>query len=76
MDELSKRAAVIAGASMADNRWLAAAWSFQNPVELTREMLEAIIERIVVCGPDNVEVVWKFTDEFALLESCTREEAC
>jgi hypothetical protein len=74
LDELSKRAAIISGASTSDNRWLTAARSFQNPTELTREMLEAIVERIVVYGPDNIEIVWKFKDEFALLESCAAEE--
>ncbi len=74
MDDLSQRAALVSDVS--DNRWLAAARAFQNPTELTREMLEAMVERIVVSGPENVDVVWKFRDEFALLESCAGEEAC
>jgi hypothetical protein len=39
-------------------------------------MLEAIVERIVVYGPDRIDVTWKFADEFALLESYAREEVC
>ncbi len=70
MDELSKQAAVLADLPASDNRWLKAARSFQNPAELTREMLEAIVERVVVSGPDKINVVWNFRDELALLEAC------
>ena len=73
-DELSKRAAIIAYVSESNNRWLAAARSFQNPTELTREMLEAIVERIVITDPEHIDVVWKFKDEFELLESCASAE--
>lgn len=76
MEELSRRATLMAEASASDNRWLAAARAFQNPVELTREMLEALVERIVVSGADNITVEWKFRDEFALLEACAGEEVC
>jgi len=75
MDDLSKRAAIITDVSASNNRWLAAARSFQNPTELTREMLEAIVERIVVSGPDKIKITWKFRDELKLLESCAGEEA-
>ena len=70
MDELSKQAAVLADMPSSDNRWLKAARAFQNPTELTREMLEAIVERIVIYGPDKIDVVWNFRDELALLEVC------
>ncbi len=65
MDELSKQAAVLADMPSSDNRWLKAARAFQNPTELTREMLEAIVERIVIYGPDKIDVVWNFRDELA-----------
>ena len=76
MDELSERAAVVAGGAVSENRWLKAAREFQNPVALTKDMLDAIVERIVVYGPERINIVWKFTDEFALLETCAGEEAC
>jgi len=75
-EELSQRAAVVADVSASDNRWLSAARAFQNPTELTREMLEALIEKIVVNSPIDINVIWNHRDEFALLESCAREEAC
>ena len=83
-EELSKRAALISEASSADNRWLKAARDFQNPTELTREMLEAIVDSITVSGPERIDVKWKFRDEFALLKTCAsddiiaviEEEAC
>jgi len=73
VDELSQRAAVVANVSASDNRWLKAARDFQNPTELTREMLEAIVERVVIHSPTRIEVVWKFGDEYAFLESCATD---
>ncbi|MCL2053346.1 MAG: recombinase family protein [Oscillospiraceae bacterium] len=72
--ELSKRAAVMSNISESDNKWLKAAKDFQNPKELTREMLEAIVERIIVFDAERIEVVWKFKDEFELLESIAAQE--
>ena len=74
LEELSKRAALISEASASDNRWLRAARDFQNPAVLTREMVEAMIERIEVSGPDRIGVVWKFNDEFDLLKDCALQE--
>jgi hypothetical protein len=75
-EELSKKAALIAETSASDNRWLKAAKDFQNPSELTREMLEAIVESVEVSGSEDIRVKWKFRDEFALLMACAEEEAC
>ena len=81
-EELSKQAILIAEASESNNRWLKAVRDFQNPTELTREMLEAIVERIDVSGSGKIDVVWKFRDELALLKTCAdiakklKEEAC
>jgi len=72
INELSRRAAVVEDVSVSDNRWLKAVRDFQNPVELTREMLEAIVERIEVSGSENINVIWKFNDEFSLLEKCAK----
>lgn len=69
INDLSHRAAVVGDVSVSDNRWLKAARDFQNPVELTPEMLEAIVDRIEVSGPDNIVVIWKYCDEFALLNA-------
>lgn len=74
IDALSRRAAVLSETTSVDNQWLKATRSFLNPTELTREMLEAIVERIEVNSPDNINVVWKFKDDFALLETCAGEE--
>lgn len=74
-DELSQRAAGSADVSMSDNRWLAAARDFQNPTDLTREMLEALVDQIVVNGSDKITIAWKFADEFTLLKTCAGEEA-
>ena len=73
IDELSRRAALMADISASDNRWLKAAKEFQNPTELTRNMIEALVERIEVSGPNRIEVVWKFADEFELLRECASQ---
>jgi predicted nucleic acid-binding Zn-ribbon protein len=73
MDELSRRASVMSDVSASDNRWLKAARDFQNPTVLTREMVEALIERIEVNASDRVDVVWRFADEFELLKKCASQ---
>jgi len=74
IDSLSERAAVMVDISTdlssSNNRWLKAARDFQNPEKLTREMLEAIVDKIVISSSEHVEVVWKFKDELELLETC------
>jgi DNA invertase Pin-like site-specific DNA recombinase len=74
IDALSRRAAVLTENANVDNRWLSATRAFVNPTELTREMLEAMVESIEVSGPTNIHVTWKFRDDFILLEACTKEE--
>jgi hypothetical protein len=68
IENLSRRVATMSDVS--DNRWLKAVRAFKNPKELTREMVEAIIERVMPFENNRVEVVWKFKDEYELIESC------
>ena len=65
---LSRHASAVADVSASENRWLWAVRDFQNPAELTREMLEALVGRIVVSGLGDVKIVWKFADEFKQLQ--------
>lgn len=74
LTELSQRAALQEDVSVSNNHWLAAARSFQNPTELTREMLEALVERVVITNTEDIKVVWKFADELALLQDCAEKE--
>ena len=74
IDNLSRRAAVVEDVSVSDNRWLKAARDFQNPVALTREMLEAIVDYVEVIGTKEVRIAWKFNDEYALLIACAEEK--
>lgn len=73
LDDLTQRVAIIANTPSANNRWLKAARDFVSPQELTREMLEALVDKIVVDGSGHATVVWKFGDDFALLESVSQE---
>jgi len=75
IDNLSQRAAVVEDVSASNNRWLKVARDFQNPEKLTKEMLEAIVERILIFSPEHVEVAWKFKDEFELLEICAIQQS-
>jgi len=71
IDSLSLQASTMTtDISVSENRWLKAAMDFQNPTELTREMLEAIVKGVKVYDAERVEIVWKFGDELALLEAC------
>lgn len=74
LDDLAQRVAIIANKPSADNRWLKAARDFVSPQALTREMLEALVDKIVVDGSGHATVIWKFDDDFALLESVSQEE--
>jgi len=70
INSLSMQVATVTDISASENRWLSAARDFQNPTELTREMLGAIVEQIKVYSTERVEVVWKFRDEYAILREC------
>jgi len=75
IDSLSERAAVVADVSASNNHWLRAARDFQNPEALSREMLEAIVDKILIFSPAHVEVVWKFGDELRLLETIVNTDS-
>ena len=78
IDDLSNKTAAIGAVvndiSASSNRWLKAARDFQDPMELTRKMLEAIADSIEVFGSNGIEVKWKFSDEYVLLEACVNTE--
>jgi len=75
LEGLARRAALMADTLDSDNRWLKASQDFISPKTLTREMLEALVERIIVSGPEKIDIIWKFDDDYALLKSCSEEEA-
>ena len=75
LDDLARRATLMADTFNSDNRWLKASQDFISPKTLTREMLEALVERIIVSGPEKIHIVWKFDDDYALLKSCAKKEA-
>jgi DNA invertase Pin-like site-specific DNA recombinase len=74
-EDLSRRAALVSDVSESNNRWLSAARAFQNPTELTREMLEAVVERIEVYDPGTVKIIYKYKDEFEMLKSCAEADS-
>jgi Site-specific recombinases, DNA invertase Pin homologs len=75
LNDLARRAALMGDTFDSDNRWLKASQDFISPKTLTREMLEALVDRIIVSGPDNINITWKFEDDYAHLKSCSKEEA-
>jgi DNA invertase Pin-like site-specific DNA recombinase len=74
IETLSERLELMSDMSVSGNPWLKAARDFQNPTALTREMLEALVESVTVSGKGNIEVSWKFKDEFELLQICAESE--
>lgn len=73
LDDLAQRAALMANTLDSDNRWIKATQEFVSPKTLTREMLEALVDKIVVDGSGHATIIWKFDDDFALLESFSKE---
>lgn len=49
------------------NPWLAAFRKHQNKVELTRELTQALVDRITVYAENRVEIQLKYRDERAAL---------
>lgn len=47
-----------------DNLFLQAFTQFQFCVELTRDMLTALVERVYIDGNDGVEIIFKYRDEY------------
>ena len=73
LDDLARRASLMADTFDADNQWLKASQDFISPKILTREMLEALVEKIEITHAGDIHMVWKFDDDYTLLESCSKE---
>ena len=52
-----------------ENPFLAAFGSFRDADTLTREMAQALIQRVYVDGDSNIEIVFRYRDEYK--ELCT-----
>lgn len=52
-----------------ENRFLTAFGSFKGEDTLTKEMAQALIERVYVDGSSNIEIIFRFRDEYRAL--CT-----
>ena len=72
--ELERKLSVIGDVDSTANRWLIAARDFRDPKELSRELLTALVDRIVISGADDIEVIWNHRDDLSLLETCAGEE--
>jgi DNA invertase Pin-like site-specific DNA recombinase len=67
LDELAAEEIKHTGAFVSDNKWIAALSRFRDSKELTREMLLAVVERVIVSGSNDINVVFKHRDEFDAL---------
>ena len=52
-----------------ENRFLTAFGSFRGEDTLTKEMAHALIERVYVDGQNNIEIIFRYRDEYKAL--CT-----
>ena len=68
IEALTRRQAAEA-AHTPENPFLAAFGSFRDADTLTREMAQALIERVYVDGDSNIEIVFRYRDEYK--ELCT-----
>jgi len=50
-----------------DNKWIAALSRFRDSKELTRDILLAVVERVIVSGNNDITVVFKHRDEYEAL---------
>ena len=69
IEALEKRSAE----SIADNEYVAEMRRFDVASELSREMLNSLVEKIVIHHKNKIEVVFKYRDEFAELEKYVEE---
>lgn len=68
IEALTRRQAAEA-AHTSENPFLAAFGSFRGADVLTKEMAQALIERVYVDGDSNIEIVFRYRDEYK--ELCT-----
>lgn len=68
IEALTRRQAAEA-AHTPENPFLAAFGSFRDADTLTREMAQALIQRVYVDGDSNIEIVFRYRDEYK--ELCT-----
>ena len=64
LDELIAEQARHTNNYVYDNKWIAALSRFRDSKELTRDMLLAVVERVIVYGNNKIEVVRKHRDEY------------
>lgn len=67
--ETVTRRQVAEAAHTPENPFLTAFGSFRNADTLTREMAQALIQRVYVDGGSNIEIVFRYRDEYK--ELCT-----
>ena len=51
-----------------NNKWITAFRKFQNKKILSREMITALIEKIVVYEKDRIDIQWRFNDSYLKVE--------
>ena len=70
-----KRLMESAKAYTGENRYLASFSTFQGNETLTRELLTALIDRIEIMENNRVNIVFRYQDEYRLIDSYLRKEA-
>jgi hypothetical protein len=67
LDELIAEEIKHTGAFVSDNKWIAALSQFKDSKALTRDMLLAVVERVIVSGNNDITVLFKHRDEYEAL---------
>jgi hypothetical protein len=67
LDELIAEESKYSETFVYGNKWLATLSHFKDSAELTREMLLAVVERVVISRKNDINVVFKHRDEYERL---------
>ena len=84
VEALERKLSVMGDVDTTANSWLVAVRDFLDPKELTRDLLTALVDKIIMKSADEIDIAWNHRDDFALLEACAdagdlesfAEEAC
>ena len=68
LPELEQEEKIYSKTITPQNQWITALKKYQAKETVTRELLVELVDHIKVTGYNEIEIVWNFRDELAMLE--------
>ena len=68
LEELEQEEKIYSKTITPQNQWITALKKYQAKETVTRELLVELVDHIKVTGYNEIEIVWNFRDELAMLE--------